>query len=169
MPLITPDQFSIAEARLKSLSHGQWMKLSDELFVEQRLIFLELLSFGRDGATNDQTMGMIGFLSVVQSLAKEVSPDCAKPIEEAEFTEGVKRAYLFFQATGSEDPDEENRLHRLWFESVQTSGEPILWVGCWQLMQQTQMIDSPLAQGMAVTLFALVDCYSLRLGKYSEG
>jgi hypothetical protein len=80
----------------------------------------------------------------------------------------VKRGWQFFQATSSDDPAYEAKLHRMWFESVQASGEPFLWAGCWILMRQTQVVDSPLARGMVLTLFGLIDCYSHRFSEFAK-
>lgn len=167
MPLITQQQYAAAESWQNSLTEKQWLARCDELAVEQRFVFLELLSFSRDGATHEQTVGLLSFLSVLQRLAHQVSSDCAAPIEEAELAAGVKRGWQFFQATSSDDPAYEARLHRLWFESVQASGEPLLWDGCWMLMRKTSVVDSPL-QGMVLTLFGLVDCYSHRLSEFAQ-
>lgn len=160
VPRITIQQYDKAEIWQNSLTEKQWLARCDELAVEQRFAFLELLSFFRDGATHEQTVGLLSFLSVLQYLAHEVSPDCARPIEEAGLAAGVKRGWQFFQATSSDDTVYEARLHRMWFESVQASGEPFLWAGCWTLMQRIKVVDSPLSQGMVLTLFGLVDCYS---------
>ena len=168
VPLITLQQYTNTEIWQNRLTDKQWLARCDELAVEQRFAFLELLSFSRDGATHEQTVGLLGFLSVLQHLAHEVSPDCARPIEEAELAAGVKRGWQFFQATSSDDPAYEAKLHRMWFESVQASGEPFLWAGCWTLMQQTQVVDSPLAQGMVLTLFGIIDCYSYRFSEFAK-
>ena len=168
VPLITLQQYTKAEIWQNSLTDKQWLARCDELAVEQRFAFLELLSFSRDGATHEQEIGLLSFLSVLQHLAHEVSPDCARPIEEAELAAGVKRGWQFFQATSSDDPAYEAKLHRMWFESVQASGEPFLWAGCWILMRQTQVVDSPLAQGMVLTLFGLIDCYSRRFSEFAK-
>ncbi len=166
--LITQEQYAKAEIWQNSLTDKQWLERCDELAVEQRFAFLELLSFSRDGASHEQTVGLLSFLSVLQHLAHEIAPDCARPIEEAGLAAGVKRGWQFFQATSSDDPAYEARLHRMWFDSVQASGEPLLWVGCWILMQRIKVVDSPLAQGMVLTLFGLVDCYSRRFSEVGQ-
>jgi hypothetical protein len=168
VPQITQHLYAKAETWSNSLTDEQWLARVDELAIEQRFVFLELLSFARDGVAHDQAIGLLSFLSLLQHLAKQVSQTCAKPIEEAEFSTGMKRAYQFFHATSSEDEAHEARLHRIWFDSVKTSGEPFLWAGCWLLVKQTNILASSLAEGMVVTLFALVDCYSRRFSKVSE-
>ncbi len=168
VPLITLQQYAKAESWQNSLTDKQWLARCDELAVEQRFAFLELLSFSRDGATHEQTVGLLSFLSVLQHLAHAVAPDGARPIEEVELAAGVKRGWHFFQATSSDDPAYEARLHQIWFESVQASGEPFLWAGCWIMIGQTKLVDSPLAQGMVLTLFGLVDCYSRRFSEVGQ-
>jgi hypothetical protein len=36
------------------------------------------------------------------------------------------------------------------------------------MIEQTKLVDSPLAQGMVLTLFGLVDCYSRRFSEVGQ-
>ena len=53
----------------------------DELAALQQIMFMDLVSFARDGATDDQITELIGFLSVMQYLAEATSKDAAAPVK----------------------------------------------------------------------------------------
>ena len=70
MPKLTPDQLASAINQQTLLSTNEALYARcDELAASQQVMFLELVSFAQDGATNDQITELIGFLSVMQYLA----------------------------------------------------------------------------------------------------
>jgi hypothetical protein len=111
---------------------------------------------------------MLNYLSVLQHLACDMALKVATPIEEAEFAKSVERAYQYFRAVQSDVPEEENRMHRILFQSIKESGEPTVWAGMQMALQQADVLSSPLAHGMIVTMFALADCCSRRFSSLAE-
>ena len=52
---------------------------------------------------------------------------------------------------------------RAWYEAVGLRNKPV-WAVCVETLQQHGIMASPLAKGMVVTLYAIADVFSRRLG-----
>ena len=133
----------------------------DELNQSQQFMFMELASFVSDGATDPQIIELIGFLSVMQFLAESVSLRSARPVKKPEFRDAVKRASLWFKTFDSEDKD---RMTEAWVKSMERQGEPVIWAWLVGILGKNDILTCDLAEDMVVTLYAVADIYSRRLG-----
>jgi hypothetical protein len=163
MFVLKTKQYGDALLWAQGLSDQAFVARCDELFVEQRLPFLELLSFARDGAADHEFKALITYLSILQKLAKEHFPAAAVPIEQDEFASAIKRAYNSFHSIESDDPAHANRLVQAWIETTMQRGEEVVWAGCIMTLQDGNIMASPFYDGMVPTIYAVADCYSRRL------
>jgi len=166
MPKVTPDQMAAAIYRQAMLSTSEALYARcDELAVSQHVMFMELASFARDGATDDQITELIAFLSVMQYLAEGISRAAARPVEMPEFRKAVKRAVLWFKTFDSDDSADQNRMIGAWMESMERQGELVIWAWLTNMLKKHDILTCPLAEDMVVTLYAVADLYGRRLAK----
>ena len=133
----------------------------DELAQTQQFMFMELASFARDGATDSQIKELIGFLSVLQYLAESISKDAARPVKQPELSESVKRALLWFKTFDSQGKDD---MMKAWVQAMEQQGEPVIWAWLVNILIENDMLTCDLAEGIVVTLYAVADVISRRLG-----
>jgi hypothetical protein len=169
----TIDQASIARyakafARQKSLTDAQWLQRCDELAVEQRILFLELLTFSRDGLPPKQFRGLIDYLSVLQFVSAAVSKSASAPVLLPEFQAAIKRAIQFFHAITTDDRAHFERLVQAWGEGTVNRSEPTVWAGCVETLRDPDILAHPLSKDVVVTLYAIADVFSRRLEKVSS-
>ena len=126
-------------------------------------MFLELTTFARDGATNDQYRAVIDFLSALQFLSAGVSEAVAVPVKMPEFQAAVKRVGLYFKTLQTDDREDFERMMAAWNEGVVQKGEPVIWSWCVETLQRHGIPDSPLVVDMGITLYAVADVFSRRL------
>jgi hypothetical protein len=136
---------------------------------QQRVMFLELATFGRDGVTDEQFQALINFLSVLQFLAKDLSETAAVPVAMPEFRESVKRSVLFFKTMETDDTHDQTRMAAAWFEGVDRQGEPVIWAVCIQTLQSHGILAAPLVVDMGITLYAVADVFSRKLAGIKRG
>jgi hypothetical protein len=163
MSTITPADFAKAIIRQKKLTDSEWQHRCDELFEQQRVMFLELATFARDGATINQYRAIIDFLSELQFLSAGVSKAAAAPVGMPEFQEAVKRAVLFFNTLETNDRQDSERMAAAWIAGMTQKSEPVIWAACVETLQQHEILSSPLAVEMGITLYAVADAFSRRL------
>jgi len=128
-----------------------------------RVVFVELLTFRRDGASEAQTRALVDYLSVLQFVAVGTSESASAPVDIPELRGGVEQAMRFFHSTTTDDRGHFVRMMRAWYEGVALRNAPV-WAVCIETLQQHGIMASPLAEGMAVTLYAIADVFSRRLG-----
>jgi hypothetical protein len=163
MSTITPAMIAKAIVRQKRLTESEWQLRCDGLFEQQRVMFLELVTFARDGATMDQYRAIIDFLSELQFLSAEVSESAAAPVRMPEFQAAVKRAVLYFKTLQTDDREDIERMVAAWNEGVVQKGEPVIWALCVETLRQHGIPSSPLGSEMGTTLYAVADVFSRRL------
>ena len=118
MPKVTPKQMAAAIRKHMNLSTNEALYARcEELEVLQKAMFMDLVSFAADGATDDQITKLIGFLSVMQYLAEDFPKEVAKPIKMPEFRESVKRAMFWFKTLDTSDREDQERMNRKWLEA----------------------------------------------------
>lgn len=162
MPNVTPEQMAAAIDMQNLLSTNEALYARcDELAQTQQFMFMELASFARDGATDPQITELIGFLSVLQYLAESISKDAARPVKQPEFGAAVKRALLWFKTFDSQGKDE---MIKAWVQAMEQQGEPVIWAWLVNILRENDMLTCDLAEGMVVTLYAVADVFSRRLG-----
>jgi len=159
----TASKFARALARQQALTDSEWLRRADELAEQQHVLLMELLSFGRDGASDGQTRALVDYLSVLQFVAAATSEPASAPVGLQELRDGVERATRFFYAATTDDPAHFGRMMRAWYEAVALRNKPV-WAFCVETLQQHGIMASPLAEGMVVTLYAIADVFSRRLG-----
>ena len=166
MPKLTPDQLASAINKQTLLSTNEALYARcDELAASQQVMFLELVSFAQDGATNDQITELIGFLSVMQYLAEGISKEATRAVKTPEYREAVKRALFWFKTFDSDNPADQKQMIGKWLESIEMHGEPIIWVWVTEILKKHGILTCPLAEDMVVTIYAIADVYSQRLVK----
>jgi hypothetical protein len=158
----TPSKFAQALARQQALTDTEWLHRADELAEQQHIVLMELLSFGRDGASDAQTRALVDYLSVLQFVAADTSELASAPVDLQELRAGVERAMRFFHAATTDDSAHFARMIRAWHEGVAQRNEPV-WAVCLETLQQHGIMASPLAEGIVVTLYAIADVFSRRL------
>ena len=142
-------KFARELARQQALTDSEWLRRADELAEQQHILLMELLSFGRDGASDAQTRALVDYLSVLQFVAAATSELASAPVDLQELRDGVERASRFFHAATTDNSAHFGRMMRAWHEAV---------------AQHHGIMASPLAEGMVVTLYAIADVFSRRLG-----
>lgn len=165
MPVVTPSMYAQSMTRAGRLTGMAWTQRCDQLAVEQRFVFLELLSFGRDGTSGEHVVALMNYLSTLQDLAKGISAEASRPIEVEELAPAVERATLYFGKAAAGDAKHEKRTHRGWLASV-AAEQPVIWAACTELLQSTGMIHTDLGVGITITLYALTDCYARRFSAH---
>lgn len=166
MPKLTPDQMAAAiSSQMKLATSEALYARCDELAVLQHIMFMELASFARDGATDDQITELIGFLSVMQYLADGISKGVARPVKMPEFRESVKRAIFWFKTFESDDPADQEQMIGCWLESLEQQGEPVIWAWVTNMLKKHGILTCSLAEGMVVTIYAVADVFSRRFAK----
>ena len=164
MPVVTAKRIAEAIKKQDSMSTEKWLAHGDELFIKQRVMFLELLTFGRDGVTAEQLKAMVDMLAVLQRVAEGLSDEASRPVEMPEFSDAVKRSYLWFQELQSGRSDELGRMVGTWAKGVQRTGEPAIWALLVNVIQENGILMAPLAEGMVITLHSIADVFSGRCG-----
>ncbi len=157
-------QFARAQTRQQALTDQEWLRRCDELALQQRVLFLELLTFGRDGATPAQTRCLIDYLSSLHLVAVAVSASASAPVELPEFQAAIKRAGYFFHASTTSDRRHFDRMMRAWFDAVVERNDPVVWACGIETLRQHGIMSSPLMADMVVTIYAIADVFSRRLG-----
>ena len=163
---ISTKHYAQAFVRQKRLTDAAWLQRCDELAIEQRVLFMELLTFGRDGLNASATRALIDYLSVLQAIADTVAKHASVPVEMPEFQAAILRTGQFFHAADTDDRDHSARITKAWFKVVVDRREPVVWNGCIETLQQHGILTSPLIKDAVVTLWAIADIYSRR---FSEG
>ena len=162
MPNVTPEKMAAAIDMQNLLTTNDALYARcDELAKTQQFMFMELASFARDGATDSQITELIGFLSVLQYLAESISKDAARPVKQPEFSVSVKRALLWFKTFDSQGKDE---MMKAWVQAMEQQGEPVIWAWLVNILRENDMLTCDLAEGIVVTLYAVADVISRRLG-----
>ena len=169
MPTVSPKRLADALSKQESLSPQGWLDRCDELAVEQRVMFLELVTFARDGVTEEQLRELIGFLSVLQYLAKDLSQEVAAPVEMPEFSSAVERVVLWFKAYQEDWEKGVDTMIEDWLDEMDRTGEPVIWSLCTNTLQQHGILQAPLASGMMITLYAIADVFAKRCAKHIRG
>ena len=82
---VSPIEYAKALARQRALSDEALLVRSDELAVEQRLLFLEIPTFARDGLPAQQLKGLLDYLSVLQSISATISIPASTQVLLPEF------------------------------------------------------------------------------------
>ena len=166
MPKVTPNQMAAAINQQTMLPTSEALYARcDELAVSQHVMFMELVSFASDGATDDQITELIGFLSVMQYLAEGISKEAARPVGMPEFSGAVERAVLWFKTLDSDDLSDQNRMIAAWLESMERQNEMVIWAWLTNILKKHDILTCSLAEGMVVTLYAVADVYGRRLAK----
>jgi hypothetical protein len=166
MPRVTPDQMAAAiSSQMKLATSEALYARCDELAVLQKVMFMELVSFARDGATDDQITELIGFLSVMQYLAEDISKGVARPVKMPEFRDSVKRAIFWFKTFDSDDPANQKQMIGSWLESMEQQGEPVIWAWVTNMFKKHGILTCSLAEGMVITIWAVADVFSRRFAK----
>jgi hypothetical protein len=164
MSRVSPARFARARARQEALTDSEWLLRCDELAQQQHVLLMELLTFGRDGASASQVRSLIDYLSSLQFLAADEAGPASAPVGLPELRRAVERAVCFFHAATTDDRPHFDRIIRAWNEGVALRSEPVVWAGCIETLKQHEILSSPLAREMVVTLYAIADVYSRRLG-----
>jgi hypothetical protein len=152
-----------ALARQHALAEVEWMRRADALAEQQRVLFMELLSFSRDGASAEQIKGFVDFLSVLQAVAAETSGKAAAPVTVEELRDGVHRAYsIFCDQIGRGGAFERGQGMRQWGAGLDSETAPV-WMLCIDTIESCEVFKSSLAEQMAVTLFAIAYAFGNRL------
>ena len=159
---VSPMQYAKAMDRQKALSDAEWLRRCDELAVEQRVFFLELLTFGRDGLPPQQLKILIDYLSVLQHFSVGISKSASAPVLLPEFQASVKRAMQFFHAITTDDQVHFGRILKAFYDSTIMQTEPLIWAGCIEIFREPGILDHALAKDIVVTLFAIADVFSRR-------
>ena len=163
MKRISPSQYAQALATQKSFTGAQWLKRCDELAAQQPVLFLELLTFPRDGVPEDIGRRLIDYLSVLQFATKAVAESVSAPISLTEFQAATERTGHLFYAITTEDPAHFGRMLEAWFAGVMEKSDPLLLAGCVETLRSSGMKEQPLFKEMACTLVAIADAYAYRL------
>ena len=103
MSTVAPAHFAQAHARQQALTDAEWLLRCDELAQQQPVLFMELLTFRRDGATGTQTRALVDYLSSMQFVAAAVSASAAAPVKVEELRAAVRRTGQFFHAINTDD------------------------------------------------------------------
>lgn len=166
MPKVTPDQMAAAinQHTLRCTGDG-FIARCDELAVSQHVMFMDLASFARDGATDDQITVLIGLLSAMQYLAEDMCKEAAKPVKMPEFREAVKRAVFWFKTLDCDDQADHRRMIDTWLNSMERQSEPVIWAWVTNTLKKHDILTCSLAQGMVVTIYAVADVYGRRLAR----
>jgi hypothetical protein len=162
MNAVSPPQFSQALAKQKALADKEWLQRCDALGKEQPEMFLELLTFPRDGLPADSSRLLIDYLATLQSVSGEISEAAAEPVSLAEFQASVKRTMLFFHALNTDDRAHYDRMMQSWSESWAGKSE-VIWAGCMEVLSSPEIVGHPLFNAVVVTLSAIADVYARRL------
>lgn len=166
MPKVTPDQMAAAINKHTMRCTGDgFIARCDELAVSQHVMFMDLASFARDGATDDQITELIGILSAMQYLAESVSKEAARPVKMPEFREAVKRALFWFKTLDCDDPADHRRMIDTWLKSMERQSELVIWAWVTNRIKLHDILTCPLAQGMVVTIYAVADVYGRRIAR----
>ena len=165
MSIVSTTVYARFFARQKSLSDTDWVSRCDELAQQQRVIFLELTTFLRDGVPLEQSRCMIDYLSTLQFLSCELCPSASAPVMLPEFQAAIKRSLQLFHAIETDDRPHFDRMVQAWHENVVTRTEPVVWAGCIDTLRQPGLLSHPLTEEIVVTLYAIADIFSRRFEK----
>ena len=160
---ISSTQFAKVLARQKALADAEWLQRCDELAIQQRVLFLELVTFSRDGLPDQQSRCLIDFLSALQYVSSEVFKSAADPVLPPQFQSAIKRAMLFFKSITTDDNAHFGRLVEAWHQGTANRCEPVIWAGCIATLQEPGILTHRLGEGIVITLYAIADIYSRRL------
>jgi len=163
MKRISPSQYTQALIRQKSFRDAQWLKRCDELAAQQPVLFSELLTFSRDGVSEDIGRRLIDYLSVLQFATKAISESISAPISLPEFQAASERTGKFFYAITTDDPAHFGRMLEAWFKGVMEKSDPLVWAGCVEVLRSSGMKEQPLFKEMVITLVSIADAYASRL------
>jgi hypothetical protein len=164
MPKLTPNQLAAAINRHMELTTSEALHARcDELAELQQVMFMELVSFARDGATDEQITEMIVFLSIMQYLAEDFCKEMAKPVMMPEFRESVKRAMFWFKTLNTEDPDDMEQMLKNWLYGMERQSEPVIWAWVVNLLKKHDILTCSLNTAIVVTIYAVADVFSRRI------
>ena len=167
MSIISTTQYAAAFVKQTSLSDGDWLLRCDELAEQQRILFLELVTFSRDGLPDQQSRCLIDFLSTLQFVSSAISKSAADPVELPEFQAAIKRAIQYFYALTTDDKAHFARMVQTWHDSTVSRSEPVIWAGCIETLRQPGILEHPRGKDIVVTLYAIVDVFSRRFAYIS--
>lgn len=156
-------QYANALARQKALTDAEWLRRCDELAIEQRVLFLELTTFPRDGLSADLSRCLIDYLSVLQFIGAGISKSASAPVLLPEFQAAIKRTLLFFHALSTDDRAHFERMVLAWHDSTVSRSEPTVWAGCMEMLREPGILAHPLVKDIVVTMYAIADVFSRRL------
>jgi hypothetical protein len=165
--IVSTTEYARAFARQKSLSDTDWVARCDELAQQQRVLFLEMTTFLRDGLPLEQSRCLIDYLSTLQFLGCELGTSASAPVMLPEFQAAIKRSLQFFHAIKTDDRPHFDRMAQAWHESVVTRTKPLVWAGCIETLRQPGLLNHPLTEGIVVTIYAIADVFSRRFEEFS--
>jgi len=165
--IISPTQYAAAFVKQTSLSDVEWLQRCDELAIQQRVLFLELVTFSRDGLPAQQSRCVIDFLSTLQFVSSAISKSAADPVDLPEFQVAIKRAMQYFYALTTDDKAHFARMVQAWHDSTVSRSESVIWAGCIETLRQPGILEHPLGKDIVVTLYAIADVFSRRFAYIS--
>lgn len=166
MSTVSTAQYTAAMKRQRALTDPQWLQRCDELAQQQPTMFFELLTFARDGVPADVARTLIDYLSALQHSAQAVSGSAAAPVLGPEFKAAVVKSMQFFHAISTDDRPHFDRMMKAWYESLVYGGEPVVWAGCVEILQDPEIMEHQLFPQMVVTLSAVAEVYAGRFARH---
>ena len=168
MSIISTTQYAAAFVKQTSLSDGDWLLRCDELAEQQRILFLELVTFSRDGLPAQQSRCLIDFLSTLQFVSSAISNSASDPVDLPEFQVAIKRAMQYFYAPTTDDKAHFARMVQAWHDSTVSRSESVIWAGCIETLRQPGILEHSLGKDIVVTLYAIADVFSRRVSGTSS-
>jgi len=166
--IISTTQYAAAFVKQTSLSDGDWLLRCDELAEQQRILFLELVTFSRDGLPAQQSRCLIDFLSTLQFVSSAISNSASDPVDLPEFQVAIKRAMQYFYAPTTDDKAHFARMVQAWHDSTVSRSESVIWAACIETLRQPGILEHSLGKDIVVTLYAIADVFSRRVSGTSS-
>ena len=132
-----------------------------EVEPKQPLIFAEIASLARDGASDHELAGVVGYLTLMQRAAASIN--VGTTVSPDEYRESVNRAYDWF--TTLQNDGAEGMASRIagWVADVALDGEPGIWVACLELIKTHRLLEADLVGPLIITMHAIADVFSRRI------
>ena len=165
---VSTTQFAKLLARQRALTDADWLLRCDELAEQQRILFLELVTFSRDGLPDQQSRCLVDFLSTLQFVSSAISNSASDPVKLPEFQAAIKRAMQYFHALTTDDKAHFARMVQTWHDSTVSRSEPVIWAGCIETLRQPGILEHSLGKDIVVTLYAIADVFSRRVSGTSS-
>jgi hypothetical protein len=163
MSRISPTQFAQASRKQLAMAGAEWLKRCDELAEQQPLLFPELVCFIRDGVPQKIGKSFIDYLSVLQFVASTISSSISTPVLLPEYQVSVKRTMQLFHAVTTDDRPHFERMIKAWLDGVVGESEPVIWAGCIETLNKSEVFAQPLLKEIVVTMTSIADVYAKRL------